>query len=112
MGSSGYLAAKSEAEVQTHQIEMERQEWPALWADADTTRREIERNDAVEEPRLHPLLGPELGGGEIDQFLADALGERLRIALELALPSLIVLPIDYSIDVAISEELGTETVAT
>jgi vacuolar iron transporter family protein len=26
MGSSGYLAAKSEAEVQTHQIEMERQE--------------------------------------------------------------------------------------
>ena len=28
------------------------------------------------------------------------------------LPSLIVLPIDYSIDVAISEELGAETVAT
>jgi acetolactate synthase-1/2/3 large subunit len=27
-------------------------------------------------------------------------------------PSLVVLPIDYSIDVAISEELGTETVAT
>jgi hypothetical protein len=27
-------------------------------------------------------------------------------------PSLIVLPIDYSIDVAISEELGRETVAT
>ena len=27
-------------------------------------------------------------------------------------PSLIVLPIDYSIDVAISEELGTETVTT
>jgi hypothetical protein len=27
-------------------------------------------------------------------------------------PTLIVLPIDYSIDVAISEELGTETVAT
>src|SRR4029453_16987094 len=26
MGSSGYLAAKSEAEVQAHQIEMERQE--------------------------------------------------------------------------------------
>jgi hypothetical protein len=25
-------------------------------------------------------------------------------------PSLIVLPIDYSVDVAISEELGTETV--
>jgi acetolactate synthase-1/2/3 large subunit len=33
-------------------------------------------------------------------------------ALEIDLPSLIVLPIDYSIDVAISEELGRETVAT
>jgi acetolactate synthase-1/2/3 large subunit len=36
----------------------------------------------------------------------------LRRALELDVPSLIVLPIDYSIDVAISEELGRETVAT
>ena len=34
----------------------------------------------------------------------------LRQALALDVPSLIVLPIDYSIDVAISEELGTETV--
>lgn len=34
----------------------------------------------------------------------------LRRGLELDVPSLIVLPIDYSIDVAISEELGTETV--
>jgi acetolactate synthase I/II/III large subunit len=39
-------------------------------------------------------------------------GEHLRWALGLDTPSLIVLPIDYSIDVAISEELGTETVAT
>jgi acetolactate synthase-1/2/3 large subunit len=39
------------------------------------------------------------------------LGRRLRHALTLDVPSLIVLPIDYSIDVAISEELGTETVA-
>jgi acetolactate synthase I/II/III large subunit len=39
-------------------------------------------------------------------------GEHLRWALSLDTPSLIVLPIDYSIDVAISEELGTETVAT
>ena len=36
--------------------------------------------------------------------------KHLRHALTLDLPSLIVLPIDYSIDVAISEELGTETV--
>jgi acetolactate synthase-1/2/3 large subunit len=43
---------------------------------------------------------------------ADEFGARLREALGLDLPSLIVLPIDYSIDVAISEELGTETVAT
>jgi acetolactate synthase I/II/III large subunit len=34
----------------------------------------------------------------------------LREGLAQELPSLIVLPIDYSIDVAISEELGTETV--
>ncbi len=38
--------------------------------------------------------------------------QRLTQALEADVPSLIVLPIDYSIDVAISEELGTETVAT
>jgi acetolactate synthase I/II/III large subunit len=43
---------------------------------------------------------------------ADDFGERLRHALTLDAPSLIVLPIDYSIDVAISAELGTETVAT
>jgi acetolactate synthase-1/2/3 large subunit len=35
----------------------------------------------------------------------------LAHALTLELPSLIVVPIDYSIDVSISEELGTETVA-
>jgi len=42
----------------------------------------------------------------------DEFSERLNHALGLDVPSLIVLPIDYSIDVAISEELGTETVAT
>jgi acetolactate synthase-1/2/3 large subunit len=36
----------------------------------------------------------------------------LTQALDLDLPSLIVVPIDYSIDVAMSEELGAETVAT
>src|SRR3712207_7529847 len=40
----------------------------------------------------------------------DAFGPTLRRALSLDVPSLIVLPIDYSLDVAISEELGTETV--
>ncbi len=39
-------------------------------------------------------------------------GRHLRHALTLDVPSLIVVPIDYSIDVAISEELGTETVVT
>jgi acetolactate synthase-1/2/3 large subunit len=43
---------------------------------------------------------------------ADEFGGRLRHALTLDLPSLIVVPIDYSTDVAISEELGVETVAT
>jgi acetolactate synthase-1/2/3 large subunit len=38
--------------------------------------------------------------------------QHLKHALGLDVPSLIVLPIDYSIDVAISEELGTETVST
>ena len=37
---------------------------------------------------------------------------RLGQALEQDLPSLVVLPIDYSIDVALTEELGAETVAT
>jgi acetolactate synthase-1/2/3 large subunit len=41
----------------------------------------------------------------------EDLGARLRQALDLDVPSLIVVPIDYSLDVAISEELGTETVA-
>ena len=36
----------------------------------------------------------------------------LEHALTLDIPSLIVVPIDYSMDVTISEELGTETVAT
>ncbi|TML99435.1 MAG: acetolactate synthase large subunit [Actinobacteria bacterium] len=39
-------------------------------------------------------------------------GRHLRHAMTLDVPSVVVLPIDYSLDVAISEELGTETVAT
>jgi acetolactate synthase-1/2/3 large subunit len=42
----------------------------------------------------------------------DEFGPTLKRALDEDLPSLIVLPIDYSIDVAISQELGHETVAT
>jgi acetolactate synthase-1/2/3 large subunit len=41
----------------------------------------------------------------------DDFGPTLRRALDLDVPSLIVLPIDYGVDVAISQELGTETVA-
>jgi acetolactate synthase I/II/III large subunit len=41
----------------------------------------------------------------------EDLGRHLRHALTLDLPSLIVMPIDYSLDVAISE-LGAETVST
>ena len=43
---------------------------------------------------------------------ADDFAARLTHALTLDVPSVVVLPIDYSVDVAISEELGTETVVT
>ncbi|MDQ6816495.1 MAG: acetolactate synthase large subunit [Actinomycetota bacterium] len=43
---------------------------------------------------------------------AGEFSQRLTEALALNLPSLIVVPIDYSVDVAISGELGAETVAT
>jgi acetolactate synthase-1/2/3 large subunit len=43
---------------------------------------------------------------------AEEFARRLTEALSLDVPSLIVVPIDYSIDVAMSEELGAETVAT
>jgi acetolactate synthase-1/2/3 large subunit len=43
---------------------------------------------------------------------AGEFSQRLTDALALSSPSVIVVPIDYSIDVAISRELGTETVAT
>ena len=47
------------------------------------------------------------GGGTLG---VEDLGRHLRTALSLDVPSLIVVPIDYSIDVSISEQLGTETV--
>jgi len=43
---------------------------------------------------------------------ADEFSQRLAAALAVDVPSLIVVPIDYSVDVAISRELGAETVAT
>jgi acetolactate synthase I/II/III large subunit len=43
---------------------------------------------------------------------ADEFPRRLADALALDVPSLIVVPIDYSIDVAMSQQLGAETVAT
>ncbi len=43
---------------------------------------------------------------------ADEFSQRLVSALGLDVPSVIVVPIDYSVDVAISGELGVETVAT
>ena len=43
---------------------------------------------------------------------AGELGRRLSDALDLDLPSVIVVPIDYSLDVALSDQLGAETVAT
>ncbi|HEX4011377.1 MAG TPA: acetolactate synthase large subunit [Solirubrobacteraceae bacterium] len=43
---------------------------------------------------------------------AGEFSQRLTQALSLDVPSVIVVPIDYSVDVAISRELGAETVAT
>jgi acetolactate synthase-1/2/3 large subunit len=43
---------------------------------------------------------------------AGEFSRRLSHALTLDVPSVIVVPIDYSVDVAISRELGAETVAT
>jgi acetolactate synthase I/II/III large subunit len=43
---------------------------------------------------------------------ADELGDRLRQALDLDRPSVIVVPIDYSLDVSLADQLGAETVAT
>jgi acetolactate synthase-1/2/3 large subunit len=38
-------------------------------------------------------------------------GAHLRRCLELDVPSILVAPIDYSMDIALQEQLGTETVA-
>lgn len=43
---------------------------------------------------------------------ADELSVRLKHALALDVPSLLVVPIDYSLDVAIAEGLGEEEVET
>jgi acetolactate synthase-1/2/3 large subunit len=43
---------------------------------------------------------------------ADELPRRLRDALALDEPSLVVVPIDYSLDVSLADALGAETVAT
>jgi len=42
----------------------------------------------------------------------EELGERLRQALASPVPSLVVVPVDYSVDVAVAEELGAATTAT
>ena len=41
---------------------------------------------------------------------AGDFGERLRQALTLDVPSLIAVPVDYSPNLAIADELGAETV--
>ena len=80
----------------------------------------LEAGQEVRPPlrrRLHQPRLRQAGRGVRHAGLALRVGRRLRRATcatrsTLDVPSLIVLPIDYSIDVAISEELGTETVAT
>ncbi len=43
---------------------------------------------------------------------AEELAFRLREALDLDVPSVIVVPIDYSLDVSLADQLGAETLAT
>jgi acetolactate synthase-1/2/3 large subunit len=43
---------------------------------------------------------------------ADELADRLAHALTLDRPSLIVVPVDYSLDVSIADELGEEIIPT
>ena len=72
--------------------------------------RELQRAadliDAAENPRRWPATEPWRCSSAEDfpRLLGDALAKDV--------PSVIVVPIDYSIDVAISEQLGAETVAT
>jgi len=56
-------------------------------------------------------LGESFGCAAFRCESVDDFSQHLRRALDLDVPSLIVVPIDYSVDVGISEELGTETVA-
>jgi acetolactate synthase-1/2/3 large subunit len=58
--------------------------------------------------RLAESFGlPAWRSSSVDDFC-----RRLRHALTLDVPSVIVVPVDYSLDVALSEALGAETVAT
>ena len=56
-------------------------------------------------------LGESFGCAAFRCESVDDFSQHLRRALDLDVPSLIVVPIDYSLDVGISEELGRETVA-
>ena len=56
------------------------------------------------------LRTPEQVALHARRMLSDAAESVVSGALSLDVPSLIVLPIDYSLDVAISDELGEETV--
>ena len=65
----------------------------------------------LHEPRLRATRRRLRHAGLALRGASTDFGRHLRHALSLDVPSLIVVPIDYSIDVSISEELGTETVA-
>ena len=89
-----------------------------VWENQPVRLDRVEAGQEVRPPLRHRLHQPRLR--QARRVLRHA-GVALRVgratspthlrhALTLDVPSLIVLPIDYSIDVAISEELGTETV--
>ena len=90
-----------------------------IWENSPVRLDRVEAGQEVRPPLRHRLHQPRLrqAGRRLRHAgLALRVGRGLRPppaprARRSTCPSLIVLPIDYSIDVAISEELGTETVA-
>ena len=90
-----------------------------IWENGAVRLDRVEAGQEVRPPLRRRLRQPRLRQARrVVRDAGVAVRERRRLpaaacadALALDVPSLIVVPIDYSIDVAISEELGAETVA-
>ena len=115
-GDGGFLMNSQELETA---VRLQTPFVNVIWENQPVRLDRLEAGQEVRRALRHRLHQPRLreaGRGLRHAGLALRLGRRVRRApapgAALDVPSLIVLPIDYSLDVAISEELGTETVAT